>query len=42
MYDQFFISTKLIGRKPVFYSPEMIPFYPNPLPHFRQGKVLLK
>ncbi|RIA93129.1 ferritin-like-domain-containing protein [Glomus cerebriforme] len=29
-----------IGRQPVFYSPEMIPFYPNPLPHFKQGHLM--
>ncbi|GES85619.1 hypothetical protein RCL2_001272300 [Rhizophagus clarus] len=29
-----------IGRQPVFYSPEVIPFYPNPLPHFKQGHFM--
>ncbi|CAG8496936.1 10424_t:CDS:10 [Ambispora leptoticha] len=30
-----------IGRQPIFYSPEVIPFYPNPFPHFQQGEIIL-
>jgi len=30
-----------IGRNPVFYSPEIIPFYPNPLPHIEQGLLMV-
>ncbi|GES85548.1 hypothetical protein RCL2_001265200 [Rhizophagus clarus] len=30
-----------IGRQPVFYSPEMIPYYPNPLPHFKHGLLMV-
>ncbi|RIA79303.1 ferritin-like-domain-containing protein [Glomus cerebriforme] len=30
-----------VGRQPVFYSPETMPFYPNPLLHFEQGRLLV-
>ncbi|CAG8505640.1 11783_t:CDS:10 [Dentiscutata erythropus] len=30
-----------IGRQPKFYSQEMIPFYPNPLPHIKQGSLII-
>ncbi|GES76036.1 hypothetical protein RCL2_000343800 [Rhizophagus clarus] len=30
-----------IGKKPVFYCPKMIPSYPNPLPHFKQGLLMV-
>ncbi|CAG8780570.1 18193_t:CDS:2, partial [Dentiscutata erythropus] len=30
-----------IGRQPKFYSQEMIPFYPNPLPHIKQGSLVI-
>ncbi|CAG8622264.1 14995_t:CDS:10, partial [Acaulospora morrowiae] len=30
-----------IGHKPIFYSPDVIPFYPNPLPHFKEGLLMI-
>ncbi|CAG8611768.1 13862_t:CDS:10 [Funneliformis mosseae] len=30
-----------IGRKPIFYSREAIPLYPNPLPHIKQGEIMV-
>ncbi|CAI2164983.1 9814_t:CDS:10 [Funneliformis geosporum] len=30
-----------IGRKPVFYSREAIPVYPNPLPHVKEGEIMV-
>ncbi|CAG8641004.1 31663_t:CDS:10, partial [Racocetra persica] len=30
-----------IGRQPILYSQEMIPYYPNPLPHISQGTILV-
>lgn len=37
--DFNFYLDKLIGDKPVFYSPKMIPFYPNPLPYLKFIKM---
>ncbi|CAG8706348.1 11279_t:CDS:10, partial [Dentiscutata erythropus] len=30
-----------IGRQPKFYSKEMFPFYPCPLPHIKQGSLVV-
>ncbi|CAG8701901.1 4483_t:CDS:10, partial [Cetraspora pellucida] len=32
-------ATFVTWRQPIFYSREMTPFFPNPLPHIKQGSI---